>query len=626
MAYSRATTSKVKGDSLDTFVSNLGKAFDDQLTIRNADAEIKFNQMVLEQNIPLEAQLSYRKDQMKEIQTKDEKKRISGEISTLTQRIEEKKFTDTYTEKLINLSSGVESIDNVLQWLKDSKATATDQNIIDAINKQITDKEATRYSLVKQTMENETSYATTSKEASIINDQINKVSAAKSKAMLSGDNLLVSSYDLQLQSLKKTQVENSIQKDMTNFAVSAVSGYTTSLDLLDSYNSKITSGAQDGPVTIGGTTYGSAKEFWTYKRDSYLSDNSNNGFFSQFKSEVDNKIKTDNSKNSLTTGALSSKISAYDSLASRPELQSFNQQIQTYKQDSLQSGADLVSNNIYNTYATDYDVNTAVGGLNALKDLGANVSDSYTKVLTLGSQIKSQQVSNILSTANDLVKTGLSPEEAISQAIAQGAGATVSPKEAVTKTEGKIATDFASKATASSFTNDPRLTISSPTSTTPPAGTSTPTSTTSAAGGSSIVDFLNSKGQDSSYGARARLAQQYGISNYTGSAQQNTQLLGILSNQTNTKPVATNTTPTPTQPAPAPVVTPKPAVTPAPAPSTGKLGASYTGTSVVDFLTKAGQASDFTSRSKLAQTYGIQNYTGTAEQNTKLLTTLKTKY
>lgn len=626
MAYSRATTStKIKGDSLDTFVSNLGKAFDDQLTIRNADAEIKFNQMVLEQDISLEAQLEYRKNQLKEIQIKDEKKRISGEVSTLTQRIGEKKFTDQYTEKLINLSSGVESIDNVLQWLKDSKATATDQNIIDAINKQITDKEATRYSLVKQTMENETSYAVTSKEASIINDQINKVNTARSKALLSGDNLLVSSYDLQLQTLKKTQTENSIQKDMTNFAVSAISGYTTALDLLDSYNSKIASANYDGPVTVGGTTYGSAKEFWTYKRDSYLSDNSKDGFFTQFKSEVDNKIKTDNSKNTLTQGALSNKISAYDSLSSRPELQSFNQQIQTYKQDSLQTGANLVADNIYNNYSTDYDINTAVGGLNALKDLGANVSDSYSKVLTLGSQIKSQQVSNILSTANNLVQTGLSPEQAISQAIAQGAGATISPKEAVTKTEGQIAGGFATGATNSSFTNDPRLTISSPSGTTPPAPTSTPTSTPPATGGSSIVDFLNSKGQDSSYGARAKLAQQYGIQNYTGSAAQNTQLLGILSSQTNTKPVATVTTPTPTQPAPQPVAAPKSAVT-TPAPSTGKIGATYTGISVVDFLNKAGQASDFTSRSKLAQQYGIQNYTGTAEQNTKLLTTLKTKY
>lgn len=44
----------------------------------------------------------------------------------------------------------------------------------------------------------------------------------------------------------------------------------------------------------------------------------------------------------------------------------------------------------------------------------------------------------------------------------------------------------------------------------------------------SIVDYLNSKGQDSSYQARKRLAEQYGISGYSGTAAQNTQLLGSL--------------------------------------------------------------------------------------------------
>lgn len=48
--------------------------------------------------------------------------------------------------------------------------------------------------------------------------------------------------------------------------------------------------------------------------------------------------------------------------------------------------------------------------------------------------------------------------------------------------------------------------------------------------GNSIVDYLKSEGRDSSYGARKTLAEQYGISNYRGTAQQNTQLLNMLRN------------------------------------------------------------------------------------------------
>lgn len=48
----------------------------------------------------------------------------------------------------------------------------------------------------------------------------------------------------------------------------------------------------------------------------------------------------------------------------------------------------------------------------------------------------------------------------------------------------------------------------------------------------SVVDYLGSKGQASDFGSRTALANQYGITNYTGTASQNTQLLRALQGQT----------------------------------------------------------------------------------------------
>ena len=48
--------------------------------------------------------------------------------------------------------------------------------------------------------------------------------------------------------------------------------------------------------------------------------------------------------------------------------------------------------------------------------------------------------------------------------------------------------------------------------------------------GTSIVDYLKQSGQDSSYAARKKLAEQNGISGYTGTASQNTKLLNALRN------------------------------------------------------------------------------------------------
>ena len=46
----------------------------------------------------------------------------------------------------------------------------------------------------------------------------------------------------------------------------------------------------------------------------------------------------------------------------------------------------------------------------------------------------------------------------------------------------------------------------------------------------SIVDYLSGSGRDSSYAARRKLAEEYGISGYSGTASQNTKLLGMLQN------------------------------------------------------------------------------------------------
>lgn len=69
--------------------------------------------------------------------------------------------------------------------------------------------------------------------------------------------------------------------------------------------------------------------------------------------------------------------------------------------------------------------------------------------------------------------------------------------------------------------------VQAPRSTASQNATVTPNNSAPANNGS-IVDYLNSTGGNSSFANRAVLAQKYGISNYTGSADQNTALLGKL--------------------------------------------------------------------------------------------------
>ena len=102
--------------------------------------------------------------------------------------------------------------------------------------------------------------------------------------------------------------------------------------------------------------------------------------------------------------------------------------------------------------------------------------------------------------------------------------------------------------------------------------------------GNSIVDYLKSIGVDSSYKNRKKLAKENGINNYTGTAEQNLKLLKILRDKKNS---------------------------------------NYQGNSIVDYLKSIGVDSSYKNRKKLAKENGINNYSGTANQNLELLKKLR---
>jgi N-acetylmuramoyl-L-alanine amidase len=105
----------------------------------------------------------------------------------------------------------------------------------------------------------------------------------------------------------------------------------------------------------------------------------------------------------------------------------------------------------------------------------------------------------------------------------------------------------------------------------------------------SIVTYLNSIGVNSSFSNREKLAKQYGITGYKGTAEQNLKLLELMRK---------GSAPAPAKPAP--------------------KGDQKTN-SLVDYLKSINVDSSFANRKKLAGQYGISGYKGTASQNEALL-------
>ena len=466
MAYERLSDNPVKGESLEAFVANLGTLYKRQLSIRNVEDETRFNTMVLEDDMSLEDQLAYRQDQLKRVSDDpDERRRVRGEISNLKQRIVENDFTDAYSQKLTDFQAGLISIDNVISFLNDQRANTTDSDVLDVIDKNLQDAAKTKFQLTQDLIKNTTEYANTSKNVSLIDSQIAKVSSYRTQAALAGNDQLVSVYDLQLQSLNSSKVNAQVQNDVLGLGAISATGQYSAIALLDAFNQKISTSASTGPVRIGDTTYASAKDFWTFKRDSYLSDQGANGFFPALTGELKDNNANLYSKNSLTVDAAKQNANTFTTLAARPELANYQRQLDLYKQDVSQDAANKIVSSVTNQFARDLDVNKAATAISAVKALGVNVDDAFTKILQSNAATKSTQVSNILAAAQVAMQNdpNLTPEAAIAQAVSAGAGTVVSPEQAANQSERQLATDITKTAAAGQGVNDPRTTVAAPT-------------------------------------------------------------------------------------------------------------------------------------------------------------------
>ena len=125
----------------------------------------------------------------------------------------------------------------------------------------------------------------------------------------------------------------------------------------------------------------------------------------------------------------------------------------------------------------------------------------------------------------------------------------------------------------------------------------------------SIITALKTIGEDSSYSHRQKIATTNGISNYSGTAYQNTTMLNMLKQGTLKKADVVS------------AITPVIAET---APSV-EYFRQYTGfsDSIIVALSAIGEDSSYSYRQKIATANGITNYSGTAYQNISMLNLLK---
>lgn len=443
MAYERLSDQKVISTNLNGFINSQLILLKNQRTQRNLDDESRFQSAVLEDNLSLEDQLKYRTEQLTRVKaTKDktEINRVKEAISGIKDQIEAKAYTDAYTAEINSLNSGASSIDQTISWLNDRLSKTTDPAIQKNIQDNLTQLIAKRYQLQQDTLDKQTTYATNNKSEKVLSDQIDKVSAARKSALLSGDDNYVAVLDLQLQNLKKSLNETQISNTLLNFATSTLTGQS-SLSLLDAFNKQISSADATTPVTIGGVRYDNAQQYWNTRRADFLNDNSDNGFFGRYKNEITANMNTQISKGTFTTDSLKQASDAYDTLRFRPELTDYANKIDQQKTSTMQTVADARSTQILNKFATNLDAKTAVQDLSTIQDTyGIDQTKNYQTIIIKAGQEKTEQLNSLLAATSSIMSSnpGMTQEQAFAKAVQSGAGVTYSPQALATKTPEEL--------------------------------------------------------------------------------------------------------------------------------------------------------------------------------------------
>lgn len=528
-------------------------------------------------------------------------------VESLTKSISDTKklnrfnnYRTKYAQTLGNLNSGKINEQDYLDTLKSTLANVDDPDLRLEIQNDITTAEKTVKEYRDTILSNQIKKAQYDGTSKTLDDAISRVTTAKSQALISGNDDDVTAYDATLSALQAQKSTVRIQDSMTDFQVKSSTRGTNPLEKLNFINDELGKSDANVPIKIGDRTYNSAAEFWTLQRDSYLNGNSQTfgDFFGELATDTQNKIATDAVKFGYPTQTvLDSTLATFNDLRNKPEVAPYLGRLDVTQSTILSEAVSKLATTINNVGTNNLTFQQADVQLqNIEKKYGVDTSSFR---LQLDEQLR------------NLARGGV---------ITEGEALKMAPDVQVELP-----------------------TVDAPSI--PNAAPSIPGTTP--AGGTRIVkqgDTLSRIAQESGTTLSELLVLNPELQKNPNMIRVG-QTVNLPGAPVTTEPVAAAepvkpvpaTTPTPAkpvQPTPQSTQTPAPTATQTPAPTqkptttapvtpAKPASTTYTGGSIVDYLKSTNQDSSFNTRKTLAEKNGIAGYTGTTDQNLKLLKSLR---
>ena len=265
------------------------------------------------------------------------------------------KYRTRYAENLGELSSGKINEEQYLSVLKSQLNGIDDPDLRLEIQNDIVTGESNVKKYRDTILGNQVKKAKYDGTKDALNEAISRVNVARAEALINNNEDEVTAYDETLSALNSQLSSTKIQDSITDFQVGSSTRGTNPVEKLNYINNQIQSADVNNPIKIGDRTFTSAQQFWTLERDNFLSGNSQvfGNFFEELNKHVKNTIDTAAVRFGYPTqNVLDDAFATFNELRSKPEINPFVSRLDITQATVMSEAVDKLAKTI-NDVATN---------------------------------------------------------------------------------------------------------------------------------------------------------------------------------------------------------------------------------------------------------------------------------
>lgn len=456
--------------------------FQTMVTNIRAKQDADFSAQVLNQGLTYSQQLDYFQSRLDSENAKDYPdssyiSTLQGNVASLKKLVRYQKFQDQYTSDFNLYSTGKGSIDTLINEVQSMLSTTTDQSERDNLQKTLGELNTQKFNDTQTILKNNIVLATNDQSIPVLNTMLQTLQSSQAAATASGNDVLASSYGVQIQGLKSSIATVGVTQKTNSMNMEVLTSNTNSIGKLGLLSNLVSSSDANTPVNINGTLFPSLRAYWEFQQNSYIS-GSGQGVFKDFLGDL---------KSELNTKAANLSVASLNGAISTPDLMNIKNVFDTLsKQTNMQPYI-----NQLNGLMTDVMSGVATINANAiLSEAGLNAGDSKAYNIALQNLTNLQTITGVNQAANITAlqsATAASTKTAIAELGSTSGQQTVFNANQISQLKGMGYSDvdinamqMGQKAVPSNINQGdiPPVDSSVAGKTTPPASTTTPPAST----------------------------------------------------------------------------------------------------------------------------------------------------